>query len=759
MSRLACAALAALLAVPAAAQSLVTGRVEYVDKAWDYNGWTGADPVLPVRRADVHVLDGANSAILASGSTAQDGSFALSVNLGAVTSIIVRADCDTNLDGTFQRIRVTTETNVEYVVQSPVIPVPVALPTLDIGTLTALAITDGNAEANPFNMLDLGVTGAEYLASPSVGAPPSSQTIRFYWPGGSGSFASGSEVHLADDDGYDDAVGLHELGHVVHNLYSDSDNPGGSHTFGDSDQDPQLSFGEGYATAFAGMVMEWSGREAIYLDAGGASQSGGVQLRARLETTQPYAQDSWGEADELSVACTLFDLCDTELSVDASPGVDDDLMVAGLVIDGVAPSVAWWEAFVGPLDAAPHVGIDDAWDGWLAAHPGDPHLEELASVFDLRRLRCWSDAQEPDNDMASAAPLTPVKTGGWLTDRWLYYSSADPPAPGSPDVDWYSVALVQGDVVTISTRYPGNAGDADTECDTLIDLFTPMASMAATADDGGAGRNAAVSNFAVPVGGTWRFSVRSADTSRRYGRYEVRVLYVSQNHPPVIADGPHATPDTIASDDTTVLDVTATDEDVGQTLSYAWTPLDGGTILGSGAAVSFAPPAVTVPTVVRVRVVVSDSLGAPSLPAEVQVNVVPASGPCISAPGVVSGGVPKPGLLGPPTLAAVNLPALPSTNFALHATGCLPSHACTLIFGFGLISAPFDGGHLYPTPDLLLTLATNPQGEVLLPLVLGSDPLMCGLTFHVQLMVPGDPGAAGGKHTAQTNYLSLTFGS
>jgi hypothetical protein len=43
--------------------------------------------------------------------------------------------------------------------------------------------------------------------------------------------------------------------------------------------------------------------------------------------------------------------------------------------------------------------------------------------------------------------------------------------------------------------------------------------------------------------------------------------------------------------------------------------------------------------------------------------------------------------------------------------------------------------------------------------LLGSNPVLCGLTVHVQLIVPGDPGAAGGKHTAQSNYVSLTFGS
>ena len=286
-----------------------------------------------------------------------------------------------------------------------------------------------------------------------------------------------------------------------------------------------------------------------------------------------------------------------------------------------------------------------------------------------------------------------------------------------------------------------------------------MGTQAASVDGGGEGRNAQISGYAVSITGTWRYAVRSINPLRRYGRYEVHTQYVFQNHPPVITDGPHATPDTITADDTAQLDVTATDADVGQALTFTWTPLDGGAILGAGASVAFAPPAVSAPTVLHVQLVVADDLGAQAPVAEVQIHVLPAAGPCDGPPGVATGGSGKAGLLGLPTLAALNLPKLPSTDFALQASGCYPSHACTLVFGFSLIAVKFDQGFLYPSPDFLLPLATDPGGALLLPLVLGSNPLLCGLTVHVQLIVPGDPGAAGGKHTAQSNYVSLTFGS
>ncbi|HEX5009527.1 MAG TPA: hypothetical protein VFY71_03925 [Planctomycetota bacterium] len=759
--RVAIAAFAALLAAPLAAQSpmqtLVKGHVEYVDKAWDYSGWTGARPSLPVRRADVLVLDGVSRALLASGSTAQDGSFALAVNLAPVASLVIRCDADTDLDGSFQRVRVTTEGGVEYSVFSPVIPVSLVPPVLDVGTLTARPVLSNLDEGNPFDLFDAGVAAAEYLAGPKVGAAPKTQVMRVSWPA-AGTYTLGANAHIGAGDGYDDSVVLHELGHVVANLYSDTNAPAEMHTFGDSDEDPQLAFAEGYATFFSGAVQDALGHEALYVDCDGSVPVGGVQLRARLETVAPYADDAWGEADELAVACTLFDLVDTELSVDATPGEDDDLFGSDSKVEGQPPSVAWWQVFTGPVKSARYVSCDDAWDGWLELHAAQPHVEELEAAFEGRKLRYWADYSEPDNDSASAR-LLPAVRGGWSEEHTLYYSASDPPAPGTGDTDWYAVPLVKGDVVDIGTRYPDGSRDADTECDTAIELHTPLATLAVSVDGGGVGRNAQISAYKVPLTGTWRYAVRSLNPLRRYGRYEVHTQYISQNHPPVITDGPHATPDTITADATAQLDVTATDQDPGQTLEYTWTPLDGGDILGRGASVAFVPPAVTAPRLVRVSVLVADSLGAEAPVAEVEIQVLPAPGPCVGAPEVAVGGSSKTGLFGPPLLAALNLPKLPSTDFALKATGCFPSHACTLVFGFSLITVKFDQGFLYPSPDFLLPLATDPGGGVLLPLVLGRNPILCGLTVHAQLIVPDDPGAAGAKHTAQSNYVSLTFGS
>lgn len=743
-----------LLCTSAAADFTVTGVFEYEDKGWGYSGWTGVDPMRPIRRADVTVLDENTAQVLGTGSTGQDGSFSIVCTSVGTTDIQVRVNADTDLDGSFQRIRVTTEGNSEYSALSPVFNGHDTNVDLDVGTTSVLKITSGGDEANPFNMLDMGVDAFEYITQGDIAGVGNVQTVRIYWPSGSGSFASGAGAHMADDDGYDDAVILHELGHVVHNLYSDSDSPGGSHFFGDSDQDPRLSFGEGYATFFAGTVMiEAIERQAIYMDANGSSQTGGVGLRLRLETVAPYAGDSRGSADEVAVACVLFDILDDELSSDQSAGVDDDLLTSTTLIGGDNVHQAWWDVFVGPIDSAPSVSLNDAWDGWFSVHGSDGMLAEMQALYDLREVKFFNDVDEPNSFISDPTPWT---SSTWSSTRTLYHSEDALPVPGNDDRDWYSIEAVIGSVVDFETRYPGNANDADTQADTEVSIWDPSDTKAAEATGGGTGRNGAIFGHVIDETGTWKFRVRTLNTtSRRYGKYDFRIRYDFENELPQITAGPTAVPSTITDDLTSMLSVTATD---AQALSYAWTPLSGGSIVGSGSSVTFDPPTVGATTVFDVQVDVTDSLGAVTS-AVVQITVDPAGALCGNAATVTSGGAGKPGTFGVPALVGNNLPVLPSSDFELQLTGGLPSTTTWVIIGLSRIDAPFDGGTMYPSPDILVPVATDPSGEVLLPLPLSSDPGACGLTLHWQFMVQGDPGAAGAKQTAQSNWVETVFGS
>src|SRR5262249_49853342 len=124
-----------------------------------------------------------------------------------------------------------------------------------------------------------------------------------------------------------------------------------------------------------------------------------------------------------------------------------------------------------------------------------------------------------------------------------------------------------------------------------------------------------------------------------------------------------------------------------------------------------------------------------------------------------AGGVGKPGLIGAPVLATQGLPVVPGNGFALVLSNALPGLPGFLVFGFSLVGAPFDGGTLYPSPDILLPVTPNAAAQVLFPIPLGADPILCGFTLHAQVLLPNDPGASGFRKTAQSNFVSFTFGS
>jgi hypothetical protein len=748
-------ALAFLTAAASAQTFTVSGVFRYEDKSWGYNGWTGADPEGPIRKADVHVFNDGTGLVLASGSTAEDGSFSLEVATQGTIDLVCRVDADTQQAAPFQRIRVTTTSNVEYQSYSPVFPSHDTNNDLDIGTVTVLKALSGGDEANPFNLLDMGVRSWDYIKGPDIGEGNAPQTIRLYWPGGSGSFASGNDATIATDDGYDDPVILHEIGHVVHNMYSDSDSPGGSHFFGDSNQDPKLSMGEGYATAFAGHIMDQEmNRQAIYLDANGSAQNGGAQLRLRIETAVPYSTDARGAADEVAVACTLFDIIDSEDSNDQSAGTDDDTIGTGDTFSGDNRHKAWWDVFIGPIDSALNLTINHAWDGWFSVHGTGGDHPAMESLYGKLRLDNFADVDEPNNSQGTATPK--AINNSWNTNRTLYYSDSTPPAPGSNDSDYYALDLVIGSRIDVETRYPGGAGDADTQCDTYLELYNPGGQLKTSDQASGTDRNALINGFTADETGTWAARVRSTNSVRRYGRYDVRFSYEFENELPNVTAGPTATPATIDDSSTSTLSVTATD---AQALSYAWTPLGGGSISGSGSSVTFDPPGVVGSTDFDIQLVITDALGAETDPLVVTVTVTPGGSICGSPAQALTGGVGKPGQNGTPSLAAVNLPVVPNTDFGLQLTDGLPLTTTYLIIGFAFLDAPFDQGTMYPTPDVILALATDGNGDLFVPLPMNADPAFCGLPVWWQFMTPDDPGAAGGKETSQSNYVQSIAGN
>ena len=74
----------------------VTGTFMYRDREQDQTGFTGNEPLLPIRGADVEVLDNVTSTILATGVTNSSGEISINVSDNTTRDIVVRAVTTTN---------------------------------------------------------------------------------------------------------------------------------------------------------------------------------------------------------------------------------------------------------------------------------------------------------------------------------------------------------------------------------------------------------------------------------------------------------------------------------------------------------------------------------------------------------------------------------------------------------------------------------------------------------------------------------------
>ena len=105
-----------------------------------------------------------------------------------------------------------------------------------------------------------------------------------------------------DTEEFDDHVTVHEWGHYFEDTLSRSDSTGGPHAIGDR-LDARLAFGEGWATALAGMALA----EPVYCDTGPAGAGTGFGIGSESGSYDPR-----GWYDEISVVRFLHDLYDTE---------------------------------------------------------------------------------------------------------------------------------------------------------------------------------------------------------------------------------------------------------------------------------------------------------------------------------------------------------------------------------------------------------------------------------------------------------------
>lgn len=431
-----------LVATAGAAPVQITGRFFYQDRLWDGGGYTGTTQDLPIRHADIEIVNALNQGVVGVGRTGADGSYAITIDLFVTSNLYVRCSSATTrhpdyhiwVVNNFVRANGTTDitNSVVHSIVTETQSVNPAQP--GSGAFGDYLIEDatGHGVAQAFNILDNAIDAFDYLAtSDALGRYPSpSEFVVYGWNGQSGSAGSNYQwqgifitARPSDTDGWSDTVILHETGHWVSDLFGDDDNPGGAHILGDSFQDPRLSYGEGYATFFGAEVREFRARRdnpmgdpvdrevSIYADLAippPLPDPGGLEFAYDFETgfyTSGVPLAQIGSANETAVTAALWDVVDGVDTPDGSKGSDDDPLD-----DTGALS---WDVTANYMPARGMVDwltVEDFHDGWFVRHGPFFQREAMDAIFvGGFEMPFNEDPYEPDDDL-SDAPLAELLT-------------------------------------------------------------------------------------------------------------------------------------------------------------------------------------------------------------------------------------------------------------------------------------------------------------------------------------------------------------
>lgn len=495
--------LALVTTTPAAADYQVRGRFLYRDRAFGPSGFTGVDSNLPIRLADVEVVDDNTSSVLASGATDLNGNFTLQVSDASTRNLRVRVKTSANNTASFRaRVLNNSAGNSVFAVSSGVFPNHAS--NVDIDFSSSPVVAQQFAGGDAFNIFDVVLDAFDFIASLDGSRPP--LTLTCYWSQGSNDgtyFSRGdNSIHLygltGDSDGYDDSVILHEVGHFVEATLSNTHNPGGPHSLSNF-YDLRLTWSEGVGTFFQNMVRQWKGlpRPDIYVDTRGQPGTGQVLISYEVETP---SLGQMGANNEVSVNASLWDLFDAAATNDASPGTDDDIMSIP------NPGLAFWRVIRNYLPGAASISLEDFWDGWFSPAINNGFTTEMRSVFGAQKAEYFPDSFE-DNDNTTQAKSV---VGGAPASHHTIY--------GIGDEDWIQVAVAAGGNYVFETT------NLLSGADTRLDLFaTNGATLLAFNDDRISGDPSSRIAWTAPAAGLVYLRCRRKADTHTYGSYDLQV--------------------------------------------------------------------------------------------------------------------------------------------------------------------------------------------------------------------------------------------
>ncbi len=318
--------------IPAGEPFTVSGRATYDFVPATYSPSTGTGRLdftssvpTPIRGAVVEVQQ--CGSVLATTATDGAGHYSVTFTPGATGQVSVYVLARTTTPP------VAVRDNTAGATWAVAQPIASASPTLDVhATHGWTGSSYGPSRiAAPFAILDSVYTASHRLLDIPRGVPFDEHPLTVNWsPANAPAYCwNGIEPYLdpaqgcigtsfydpstkqiyllgadgEDTDEFDREVVVHEWGHYFEDNFSRADSTGGPHGIGDV-LDPRLSFGEGYASAFAAMLLQQTIYADTYWDGGMTAFGWDVETAPGFDDPRPSA------FSELSIIRAMWDLYD-----------------------------------------------------------------------------------------------------------------------------------------------------------------------------------------------------------------------------------------------------------------------------------------------------------------------------------------------------------------------------------------------------------------------------------------------------------------
>lgn len=367
----------------------INGTVQYQDKEYGVNGFTGNQPYKAVRYAEVDLVP--SSGTIISTVTDSNGMYTISTAPSTTISVYVRVKSTATIPGA-SPIAVMSLSNDLYgpasnnLTPSGNANVNISIPSTSVG--------------GAFNMLDVFTNGFNFVHNMSGTYPPS---LNGFWqvnnsngtyycsgicPRGDGIYVLNSS---SDTDEYDDDVLYHEFGHFTAAHFSQDDSQGGAHMLTNNDLDMRLAWSEGWGDAMPGNIKMWLNSANPNL-----LSSSGVPLTEYVDTVpggagiaidmdNPESSYPWIPSKDFSYACGEVAVAKILLESNKSFGMDH---VWSVLTDFK----------LNPPPPATPVNLELFWDRW-----NSKGYSSLQSIFN-DRLIFYSDLYTSDT-FSTATPL------------------------------------------------------------------------------------------------------------------------------------------------------------------------------------------------------------------------------------------------------------------------------------------------------------------------------------------------------------------